>query len=448
MSSKNFFADTPPIKLFFIAVIPGIISMLASSLYGLIDGVFVGRILGDTPFAALNLAFPFVVINFSLADLIGVGSSVPISISLGKGEDDKANNYFTCACLMILVTGILMGIILFAAAPLLIGLMGAEGELAVFAVRYLRVYAICSPITTIVFAMDNYLRICGRVRTSMALNIAMAVISAVLEFILLGVLGWDIRGAAIATCAGMCVCAIAAFSLFVRGNMQLKLCRPKFSMSMIRQVVACGCPNFLNNIAGRLTSIIMNVVLLRMGGESAVSIYGILMYVNEFVQPILYGICDSLQPAVGYNWGAADYKRVSAIEKCCFTAAAVVSLISSAVIFLIPEELASLFVAGSSSELISAAGQALTLFSLTYVTRWFSFAAQSYMLAVDRPVSASVISFSTAFIFPVVLIAVLYPLGLMGLWLNFAVTSLLAAVLAGGVLVVFAKDLRKRKIIA
>lgn len=448
MSSRNFFADTPPIKLFFIAVIPGIISMLASSLYGLIDGVFVGRILGDTPFAALNLAFPFVVINFSLADLIGVGSSVPISISLGKGEDDKANNYFTCACLMILVTGILMGIILFAAAPLLIGLMGAEGELAVFAVRYLRVYAICSPITTIVFAMDNYLRICGRVRTSMALNIAMAVISAVLEFILLGVLGWDIRGAAIATCAGMCVCAIAAFSLFVRGNMQLKLCRPKFSMSMIRQVVACGCPNFLNNIAGRLTSIIMNVVLLRMGGESAVSIYGILMYVNEFVQPILYGICDSLQPAVGYNWGAADYRRVSAIEKCCFTAAAVVSLISSAVIFLIPEELASLFVAGSSSELISAAGQALTLFSLTYVTRWFSFAAQSYMLAVDRPVSASVISFSTAFIFPVVLIAVLYPLGLTGLWLNFAVTSLLAAVLAGGVLVVFAKDLRKRKIIA
>ncbi len=447
MSSKNFFADTPPIKLFFIAVIPGIISMLASSLYGLIDGVFVGRILGDTPFAALNLAFPFVVINFSLADLIGVGSSVPISISLGKGEDDKANNYFTCACLMILVTGILMGIILFAAAPLLIGLMGAEGELAVFAVRYLRVYAICSPITTIVFAMDNYLRICGRVRTSMALNIAMAVISAVLEFILLGVLGWDIRGAAIATCAGMCVCAIAAFSLFVRGNMQLKLCRPKFSMSMIRQVVACGCPNFLNNIAGRLTSIIMNVVLLRMGGESAVSIYGILLYVNEFVQPILYGICDSLQPAVGYNWGAADYRRVSAIEKCCFTAAAVVSLISSAVIFLIPEELASLFVAGSSSELISAAGQALTLFSLTYVTRWFSFAAQSYMLAVDRPVSASVISFSTAFIFPVVLIGVLYPLGLTGLWLNFAVTSLLAAVLAGGVLVVFAKDLRKRKII-
>lgn len=448
MSSKNFFADTPPIKLFFIAVIPGIISMLASSLYGLIDGVFVGRILGDTPFAALNLAFPFVVINFSLADLIGVGSSVPISISLGKGEDDKANNYFTCACLMILVTGILMGILLFAAAPLLIGLMGAEGELAVFAVRYLRVYAICSPITTIVFAMDNYLRICGRVRTSMALNIAMAVISAVLEFILLGVLGWDIRGAAIATCAGMCVCAVAAFSLFVRGNMQLKLCRPKFSMSMIRQVVACGCPNFLNNIAGRLTSIIMNVVLLRMGGESAVSIYGILMYVNEFVQPILYGICDSLQPAVGYNWGAADYKRVSAIEKCCFTAAAVVSLISSAVIFLIPEELASLFVAGSGSELISASGQALTLFSLTYVTRWFSFAAQSYMLAVDRPVSASVISFSTAFIFPVILIAVLYPLGLTGLWLNFAVTSLLAAVLAGGVLAVFAKDLKKRKITA
>ena len=445
MSSKSFFADTPPIKLFFIAVIPGIISMLASSLYGLIDGIFVGRILGDTPFAALNLAFPFVVINFSLADLIGVGSSVPISISLGKGEEDKANNYFTCACIMIVVTGILMGILLFASAPLLISLMGAEGELAVFAVYYLRVYAICSPVTTIVFAMDNYLRICGRVRTSMALNIAMAVISAGLEFIFLAVLGWDIRGAAIATCAGMCVSAVAAFSFFVRGNMQLKLCRPKFRLSMIRQIVACGSPNFLNNIAGRLTSIIMNVVLLRMGGESAVSIYGILMYVNEIVQPILYGISDSLQPAVSYNWGAANYKRVSALEKCCFTAAAVVSLAASALFFAVPEQLASLFVAGSGQELITAAGEALTLFSLTYITRWFSFAVQSYMLAVDRPISASLISFSTAFIFPVVLIVLLYPLGLTGLWLNFAATAVLAAVLAGGVFAVFAKDMKKRK---
>lgn len=96
MSSKTLFAKTAPVKLFFIAAIPGALSMLASALYGLLDGIFVGRILGETAFAALNLAFPFVVINFSLADLIGLGSAVPIAISLGKKEEDAANNIFSC----------------------------------------------------------------------------------------------------------------------------------------------------------------------------------------------------------------------------------------------------------------------------------------------------------------------------------------------------------------
>ena len=182
MNSKNLFANTPPVKLFFIAALPGALSMLASALYGLLDGIFVGRILGETAFAALNLAFPFVVINFSLADLIGLGSAVPIAINLGKKQEQEANNIFTCACVMIVLTGALIGGALYAAAPILIGMLGAEGDLARMAVEYMRVYAICSPVTTIVFAMDNYLRICSKIRRSLALNILMAVIGAALEF--------------------------------------------------------------------------------------------------------------------------------------------------------------------------------------------------------------------------------------------------------------------------
>ena len=148
---------------------------------------------------------PFVIINFSLADLIGVGASVPISISLGKKEEKEACNIFTCACLMIVGTGILIGFLLYAAAPLLIRLMGAEGDFANLAVQYIRVYALCSPVTTIVFAMDNFLRICGYIRGSMFLNILMSGLSAVLEFLFLGVLGWGVWAAALATCSGMVV---------------------------------------------------------------------------------------------------------------------------------------------------------------------------------------------------------------------------------------------------
>ena len=211
MSSTFLFSKTPPLKLFFLASIPGSISMLASALYQILDGVFVGQFLGTTAFAAINLAMPFVIINFSLADLIGVGSSVPISVCLGKKQEKEANNIFTCACLLILATGVLIGAILFSAAPLLIQMMGAKGTFAELAVQYMRVYALSSPLTTIIFAVDNYLRICGFIRGSMVINILMSVISAVLEFLFLGVFRWGVWAAALATCTGMFLCVILAF---------------------------------------------------------------------------------------------------------------------------------------------------------------------------------------------------------------------------------------------
>lgn len=378
MNYKELFSKTPPTKLFFTAAIPGSIGMLASALYQTIDGMLVGRILSGNAFAALNLAMPLVIINFSLADLIGVGSAVPISVRLGEKKEGEANNIFTSACLMIVAAGFILGLAIFLSAPALIGLMGAEGELAELAVQYLRVYCLCSPFTTIVFAMDNYLKICGRVRSSMALNIVMSVLSAALEFLFLFVFRWGIWAAALGTCTSMFVCALAALYPFFRKKMQLRFVRPKFDRTMMKTIVTCGSPNFLNNVAGRITSIIMNVILLQVGGATAVSVYGILMFADGFVQPLLYGMCDSLQPAVGYNWGAGALKRVSS----------------------------------------------------AYLVRWFSFAAQSYMSAVEKPVPAMVISVCTAVAFPLVMIVLLWPMGLKGLWLNVPGTSLLAAVLA------------------
>ncbi|HIY00673.1 MAG TPA: MATE family efflux transporter [Candidatus Blautia faecipullorum] len=408
--------------------------MLASALYQLIDGILVGQILGDAPFAALNLAMPFVVINFSLADLIGVGSAVPISISLGKKEEKEADNYFTCACLMIVAAGILLGSVLFFLAYPLLRLMGAQGELLEFAVQYLRVYALCAPVTTIIFAVDNYLRICGRIRASMLLNIFMSVLTAILEFTFLYIFRWGIWGAGLATCTGMFVCTVIAFYPFFRGKMQLHFCRPKFSGEMIKKIVSCGSPNFLNNIAGRITSILMNFLLMRMGGAQAVSVYGILMYADGFVQPLLYGMCDSLQPAVGYNLGAGNKGRIRSIEKCCYTASAAVSLLSAAAMLLFTDIVVRMFVSSPDSAFMEMAHTAVQLFAFTYLTRWFSFATQSYMVAVDRPREASIISLSTALLFPVILVGVFWPLGLTGIWLNFAGTSLLAGILSAVIL--------------
>ncbi len=440
MDSYNLYTKTKILKLFFMVAVPGSIGMIASSLWGLFDGILVGNYLGEEAFAAVNLAFPFIAINFSLADLIGVGASVPISIALGQNQEDKAKNYFTCACITIIAVGIISGIILYALAPVFFSVMGAEGELKRQAMLYLRIYAIFSPLTNIVFAMDNFLRICGKIKSSMFINILMSIFILVLEFFCFAGLNMGIEGSPIAVSLGMIICAVIMLYPFAAKKLVLSFCKPKFSLDIIKRFVISGGPNFLSNTAAKLTSIIMNIVLLDMGGSQAVSIYGILMYIGDIVQQLLYGACDSLQPAIGYNWGAENKARVKGLVKCCFGASAVISFLGVAVMVIFPEEIVTMFLKDSQGGLLAASVSALWLYSLTYLTRWLPFTVQSFMIAVNKVSPATVLSVANTFVLPLILLVLLYPLGLEGIWLNTSVTSALVTVLA----VVFLVRMKKK----
>ncbi len=430
MESNQRFATEKPTRLYFSIALPGMISMLAMSVYTVIEGIFIGQLIGEVAFAAINIAIPFVMINFSLADLVGVGSSVPISIALGKKENRSANNYFTCSFILIFSAAALMGLILFFASPLLVELMGAKGELAELAVKYVRVYAILGPVTTLIFAMDNYLRISGYVKFSMFINIFMSIFTAGLLFLFLGVIKMNVEGSALATCISMTVCAVIASIPFLRGKTVLKFTKPKFTVAMFKKIAACGTPAFLNNVAGRVASIVMNSALLRIGGQTATAAYSVLMYSNDIIQPMLYGMCDSIQPAIGYNWGAGLKKRVRALKNCTITACAIVSFIGCAVMFLLPEQICSLFVKPEETELMSLSVQAMRLFCSAYIVRWLGFALQSFFNAIEKPLQASILSVAGAMVFPIIFVFALTPMGLDGLWLNFTFTSLCVSVMA------------------
>lgn len=429
-TSDKLFAHTSPARIFLLAAIPGAVSMLASSLYQTLDGMFVGQGLGSTAFAAINLAMPFVIINFAVADLIGVGSAVPISISLGQGRREDANQIFSSSVLMIIAASAVLGGMMFLLAPALMTLMGAEGDFHRLATQYLRVYAAFSPVTTLVFATDNYMRICGKTQSSMWLNIFMSCCSATLEFLFIIVFGGGVWAAALGTCLSMAISLAIAITPFILGRRNLRFVRPRITLAMIRRILANGTPNFLNNIAGRITSIVMNMMLVRMGGQDAVSVYGTLMYADGLVQPVMYGMVDSLQPAIGYNWGAGKKSRVRAIEKCAIAAAVGVCAISFLVIHGIPEIVVRIFVDESQTALLAMAIPALTVFSYAYLTRWISFTTQSFMLAIEKPHYAAAISISTAFIFPLALLFLLQGFGLDGIWFNFAGSNILAAILS------------------
>lgn len=442
-----------PWRLFFVVALPGMISMFAMSVYSIFEGIFVGQILGEGAFAAINIAFPLIMINFSLADLVGVGASAPISIALGRNDHKTANNVFTCSVIIIFAVSVIMGSIMFFAAEPLSRLMGADGTLLDTAVRYLRTAALCSPLAALFFAMDNYLRISGFVKTSMVINIVSNLLTLALLIFFLLFCDMDVVGAALATSISMSMCALTAMIPFVMKKALLKFTKPKFSLAMFKQIAACGSPVFLNNVSGRITSILMNVSLMTLGAkalgeggdQTAVAVYAVLMYASDLCWPLLYGIADSISPALGYNWGAKNYGRVKSIAKCAYIGTAVIALLSTAFLFFFPETIAAWFVKTEETRLFELSAHAIRLFCVAYLFRWICVVTQSFFSALEKPLKATVISVCTAFVFPVILLGALWSFGLDGIWFNFAAVNALTSILSVILLFFLVKEIKNKE---
>ena len=431
-NNEKLFLETRPVRLFFRASVPGAIGMVASSIYFTMEMLLIGQLVGQTAFAAANLAMPFILINFALSDLVAVGSSVRIAIRLGEGRKKEADNLFTVSIIVCMILCAVSGIALVSASPAIFRMMGAGEALIDQAMAYLGVYAIFSPFTGLVFAVDNYLRICGKIRFSMGINIFMSVFCFILQAIFLWLMDGGIAYAALGSSLGMTLVAIICLLQFLRRDMALSYVRPHFSPAVLWDIIKQGLPVFLNNISGKLTSILMNSLLLRWGGDMAVSIYGVLMSVDGIIVPCMYGVFDSLQPAIGYNWGAVRKDRVRAISRCCVIAIAVICLLSVVIIELFPDVIFSLFLAADAASL-ALAGHAISIMGLTYIVRWISYAAQSFSSAIGNNREATVLSLCNALIFPLLMMFTLQPFGLEGIWFVMpsaaALTSMVAAVI-------------------
>ena len=234
-SEQSFFLETKPSRLFFRAAIPGAVGMIASNIYFSLEMLLVGRFLGQTAFAGGNLAMPLLLIAYAVADMIAVGSSIGIALRLGEGRREEADRIFTAAVISASVLGTLAAVLLTATGPFFFRLMGADAALTKEAMTYLGVYTIFMPLTCLVFVFDNYLRICGRVRFSMAMNIVLALLCLSLEFIFLYVFRLGIGFAALGTSLGMSITCIICMFPFIRGKMSLRFVRLRFSTNVLRR---------------------------------------------------------------------------------------------------------------------------------------------------------------------------------------------------------------------
>lgn len=425
------FEKLSPFRLFLKCALPSMVSMAMTALYTVADGIFVGHFLGEGALAAVNLVMPLITIGFALSDMIAVGSSVQIAMHLGKKQTEEANRIFTVCSLLIVGVSSLMGLLGFFCAEPLLRLMGADAAITALAAEYLQVFALFAPVIMVFFAVDNYLRICGRPRYSMVLNVLTSVLNIVLDFLFLGVWNMGIGAASLASCASLTLGTLLGFLPFFRGKLPLRFVRGGISPAVLGGILVNGSSEFFSSIAGSLLMLILNSVLLRLAGATAVAAFSIVLYVDSVVASLLYGLADSVQPAISYCYGARLRRRVFSLEKHMLAASAVISLCALAGMWLGGEEIVSLFIPQGGQALLDMSLRAMKLFSLTYLTGWVATGLSAFFTATNRAGSSLGLSLCRALCFPLLCLAVLpQVLGLDGVWLAAPVGGLLAAVLA------------------
>lgn len=443
MEHELMYEKLSPTKLFIKCAVPSMISMAVASLYTVADGIFVGRFIGAQALAGVNLVMPFIIMSFSLADMVAVGSSVQIAISLGKKEKQKASEIFTFSCILIQLISLLAGIAAYFLCVPIVHAMGATGALADVAVEYIRVYALCSPVIMIFFAVDNYLRICGKNKYSMWMNVCVSILNIVLDWFFICKLGLGVWSAAFASCLSLATGTIISFLPFLSKKLTLCFVKIHISMRTIGNIFANGSSGFFSNISSSIYMVLINAVLLQISGEMAVAAFSIIMYVDSILQSLLYGMYDSLQPALSYQYGSGSYKRIIALLKRGLFAGCIISVGVMLLMILKGDTIISLFIHENNFELIEMSRRAMFLFALSYLVRWFGTASESFFTALNRPVFSLIVSFSFTIVFPVLFLLILpVMLGLDGVWLTAAFSGVLTTVLSAILLISALKKIK------
>lgn len=423
------FGTTPILKLFLKCSIPAMVGMAFSTIYYIIDGIFVGRFIGHVALAAVNLVMPLIMIITALAEMVATGSSVRISILLGQDKKEEAGHVFS-VCLA-LITGLtaLFGLLGFVLAKPLIMLMGPDAATAEYAVGYFRVFCIFMPICSVYFSTDNYLKVCGKMRLSMVINIVCSVLNFLLDVLLIVVLKKGLLAAAYASCASMSLGAIWSLIPFLRKKLPLRFVKGMIAGRQIGRIIFNGSSEFFVCIAGSLFAIIVNVVLLRLGGAVAVAAATIVEYVENLIGMLVYSMTDALQPALSYCYGAGLLKRMRKIQRSVMIAAAGLSLLTLLFLLTCGQYLVPFFVQDGDIALRDLSLRAMRLYSISYLVGWIPVTLSGYMTAVERPRKSIDIALLATLVFPLIFLAILVPLwGLDGVWLLYFVSGIFSAI--------------------
>ena len=403
-------------------VFPSIVMMIFTSIYGVVDGLFVSNYAGKTAFAAINLVMPFIMVLGGIGFMIGTGGTALVSKILGEGDGEKARRYFSMMILFTVLVGLILtvlGVVFMEPVALF---LGATPEMLADCVLYGRIVNAFTAAFMLQNVFQSFLIAAEKPKLGLAATVAAGVMNMVLDALFVAVFHWGIAGAAIATGLSQCVGGLFPLLYFLRPNTsKLRLVRTELELQPILNACGNGSSELMSNISSSIVSMVYNFQLLKYLGEDGVSAYGVLMYVQFVFVAIYIGYSIGCAPIVGFHYGAQNHPELKNMLRMSVILMSASGVVLTVLARVLAAPLAKIFV-GYDEGLFTLTCHAFRLFSFAFLFAGFNIFASSFFTALGNGLISATISFLRTLVFQtssVILLPLL--LGVDGIW--YAITA-------------------------
>ena len=387
--------------------LPSIVMMVFSSIYGVVDGVFVSNFAGAEAFAAVNLIIPFLMILGAVGFMIGTGGSALVSFTLGTGDERRANEIFSLLVYVLLGVGTLLTVLGLLFLEPVARLLGADADLLPYCVRYARIVLLGLVPFTLQNVFQSFLVTAERPHFGLYITVGAGVTNMVLDALLVAVIPLGVEGAALATVISQCVGGILPLIYFARPNTsRLRLTRTHWELRPVLKSAANGSSEFMTNISMSIVTMLYNWQLLRLMGADGVTVFGIIMYVSFIFVALFLGYSMGSAPIVSFHYGAGNQEELRGLFRRSLTIILAMSAGLTVLAIVLAKPLAMIFVSYDPA-LLSVTTRALTIYAVSYLLTGFNIYASSFFTALNDGLVSALISFARTLVFQVLAVLTL-----------------------------------------
>lgn len=407
--------------------LPSIIMMVFTSIYGVVDGLFVSNFVGKTPFAAINLVMPFVMVIGGMGFMVGTGGTALVSKVLGMGDKKLANRYFSMMVWLVLLMSAVLSVVGIVFMRPVSYFLGATDAMIEDCVLYGRIVIGFTFSFMLQNLFQSFLIAAEKPKLGLAVTVAAGVTNMVLDALFIAVFRWGVAGAAIATGISQCIGGILPLLYFVFSKESIL--HFSFTRLELRPVLAActnGSSELMSNISSSIVSMLYNFQLMRYIGEDGVSAYGVLMYVQFIFVAIFIGYSIGTAPVIGYHYGAQNYAELKNMRVKSTILMGIGGAVLSVLAILLSTPLAKLFV-GYDQGLCDLTIHAFRIFSVAFLFAGFNIFSSSFFTALNNGAVSAAISFLRTLVFQmaaVLLLPLIFDVD--GIWYAIVVAEICA----------------------